>query len=375
MAFERGLGRGWAIAGAAVVTIYVVASTPLRLTTYPYYEAHGLSVGHFLNRELRWSEDTIQTALVIMCLAALAVAVALRLVRFGSTAFRAVAGVAAAVVLVWGLTAEVYAAEGERHLSLDIEKHMLQPYDWVEQATGGRPVVVLGQGISDPTGIWLTEFFNPSIRKIWSLDGSARFVGAPILTPDLEASDGTLTPNPETDYALALNGVELQAPLVQQRVNDRLYRVDGKPLKLAAAITGQESDGWLIGTSEEPGTARGSYTRYDVSRDSPGFVVVKLSRNGWCPKPPKGTTATVRIGTVGIGPDKQPAIERVTGSQTKPVHDCTEAGFAFGTPRRPWRIEVEISPTVRPREVDPKSSESRPLGATMSVSLLAFNPG
>ena len=46
---------------------------------------------------------------------------------------------------------------------------------------------------------------------MWSLDGSAQNVGGPILTPDLDAVDGTLTPVPETDYVLAVNGVTLQA--------------------------------------------------------------------------------------------------------------------------------------------------------------------
>ena len=42
---------------------------------------------------------------------------------------------------------------------------------------------------------------------------------------------------------------------------------------------------------------------------------------------------------------------------------------------KPWRVEVTIKPTVRPSEVDPSSSESRDLGATMSVTLQAINPG
>jgi hypothetical protein len=218
----------------------------------------------------------------------------------------------------------------------------------------------------------VTEFFNPGVRKMWSLDGTALQAGAPILTPDLQASDGTLTPNPETDYALAVNGVELDAPVVERRGTTILYRLDGKPMKLASATTGQESDGWLIGRNGEK-VARGSYTRYDVSRDASGFAIVKLSRLGWCPSPPSKTTATVRIGTVGIGPDKQPAIDHVTKSQTKTVHDCTTTGFAFGTPKQPWRIEVTIKPTVRPSDVDPSKSEARELGATMSVELQAIN--
>jgi hypothetical protein len=374
LAFARGVGRGWAVAVVAVVTVYLVVETPLRLDTWPYYEAHGLSMPAFMNRELGWAEGRIETALVIVCIAALAVAVALRVFDRGSTAFRAVAATAAVGVLAWTLTTEVYAAQAERDLSQRVSENLLEPYDWVERATGGSSVVVLGQQISDATGVQLTEFFNPSIKKMWSLDGSAIHVGSPILTPDLEAADGTLTPNPGTEYALALNGVELQGPVVARQGRDALYRVDGQPLKLAAAIVGQEQDGWLIGSAEDP-VARGSYTRYRVSDDGPGFVIVKLSRLGWCPKPPRSTRATVRIGTVGIGPDKQPAIGSVIDTKRVVIDDCTTTPVTFALPRVPWRLEVAVSPTVVPREVDPSNSESRRLGATFSVDIVPLFEG
>jgi len=372
LAFERGIGRAWAIALAAALTLYVIVVVPLRLDIFPYYEAHGLSIGHFMNREFRWSEGVIQGVFVVVFLLALGVAVALRRLQLGSTAFQVVAGVAAAGVLVWGLTGEVYAASGERDLSDQVKANSELPLDWVDEATGGGSVIVIGQGIKDATGIEVTEFFNTGVRKVWSLDGTALQAGAPILTPDLKASNGTLTPNPGTDYALAVNGVELDAPIVERRGSTILYRLDGKPMKLASATTGQESDGWLIGRNGEK-VARGSYTRYDVSRDASGFAIVKLSRLGWCPTPPSKTRVTVRIGTVGIGPDKQPAIDHVTDTKTKTLHDCTTTGFAFGTPKQPWRVEVTVEPTVRPIDVDPSKSEARELGATMSVELQAIN--
>jgi hypothetical protein len=374
LAIERGIGRGWAIAAAAAFTVYVVAATPLQLERYPYYEAHGLSIAAFANRELRWPEGRIESVLLVVCALALVVAVALRLLRRGSGAYRALAGVATVFVLTWTLTAQVYAAEGERDLSTRMATNLPEPFDWVERETGGGSVVVVGQQITDPTNVWLTEFFNPSIRRMWSLDGSAQNVGGPILTPDLEAADGTLTPAPGTEYALALNGVELQAPVVAQRGNDRLYRIEGGPVKLAAAVTGVSSDGWLVGTSEDR-VARGAYTRYDVSRDGPGFAIVKLSRLGWCPAPPGRTTATVRIGPVGIGPDRQPTLASVTDERTFTVEDCTTAGRAFGTPNVPWRVEVEVAPTVSPNEVDPSNSERRQLGATLAVDVRPFSPG
>lgn len=365
LAVERGVGRGWAIAAAAALTAYVVASTPLQLERYPNYEAHGLSIAAFANRELEWPEGRIENVLLVVCVLALVVAVALRRLPPRSGSHRVLAGVSAAFVLAWSLTAQVYAAEGERDLSTRIAANLAKPFDWVERETEGAPVVVIGQQITDPTGVWLTEFFNPSIRKMWSLDGTAPGPG-PILTPDLEAADGTLTPPPGAEYALALNGIELQGAIVARRGNDSLYHLEGDALKLAAAVTGQSSDGWLVGTSEDE-VARGAYTRYDVSRDGPGFAVLTLSRLGWCPSPPGRTTATVRIGPVGIGPDRQPTLASVTAQRTFPVEDCTTAGVALVAPRVPWRLEVEVAPTVSPNEVDPSNSERRELGATMKV--------
>ncbi len=368
LAFARGVGRTWAIAVAAAGTLYVVTATPLRLDQYPYYEAHGLSIAAFANRELGLSQGTIEGVLVVTCLVALMVVLALKLLRPGSVAFAAVAGAAAVVVVSWSLTGQVYAAEGERLFSERIDRNLVKPYDWVEQATDGGSVVVIGQQISDPTGIWLTEFFNPSVRKMWSLDGTAIKVGSPILTPDLSAVDGTLTPPPDTDYALAVNGVTLQAPVVARRDNAVLYRVDGGPLKLQDALVGRQSDGWMVASSEDP-VARASYTRYDVSKDEPGLAYVRLTREGWCPRRGSRTTGhvTVRIGPVGIGPDKQPAIDQVTQTRRFDVPDCNGNGTTLSPPTVPWRMEITLSPTFVPRDVDPSKSDNRQLGAVLEA--------
>ena len=270
LAFARGVGRGWAVAGATILTLWVITIVPLRLDQYPYYEAHGLAIATFFNREWSWSESVIQGVLIGACVVSLLVVVALRLLRRGSTGYAAVAGLAAVAVVAWGLTGQVYAAEGERRLSEQVDGNLPAAYDWVEEATGGDSVVVLGQQIKDATGIWLTEFFNPSVRKVWSLDGSAVNVGGPILTPDLEQVDGTLTPVPETEYVLAVNGVTLQAPVVAQRENAVLYRIDGGPVQLQDALVGRQTDGWMAGSAGGPEVARASYTRYDVSKDEPG---------------------------------------------------------------------------------------------------------
>ena len=368
LAFARGVGRGWAIAGAAVFTIYVVTAAPLRLDQYPYYEAHGLSIAAFANRVFHWDERTIENTLVAVCVVALGAVLALRFLRRSSIAYAAVAGAAAVVVVAWSMTAQVYAAEGERLFSERIDHNLPRPYDWVDEAAHGGSVVVLGQRMSDPTGVWLTEFFNPDIRKMWSLDGSAAYVGGPILTPDLNAVDGTLTPVPGTDYALAVNGVRLQAPVVAGRENAVLYRIDRGPLKLQDALVGRESDGWM---KADAGTtvARAAYTRYDVSKDEPGLAFVRLTREGWCPKPASRTTGkvTVRIGPVGIGPDKQPMIRRVTETREFDVPDCQGNGTTLSPPKVPWRMEIALSPTFIPNQIDPTKSDRRQLGAVLEA--------
>jgi hypothetical protein len=371
LAIERGVGRWWAIAVAGVFTVYVVSATPLELDNYPYYEAHGLSIAAFANRQWGWPQGKIENVLLVACGLAVAVVLALRWLRRDSTAFRVVAAVAAVVVVTWGLTAEVYAAAGESHLSRQVARNVAAPLDWIDRATGGASTVVLGQQITDPKPVQVTEFFNTSIRKMWSLDGTAINVGGPILTPDLGASDGTLSPAPGTRYALALNGVELRAPIVARRGRDTLYRVDGGPLKLTSAVTGIESDGWIAGSSDDPSTARASYTRYDVSRDGPGFADVTLSRVAWCGKDVPGR-ATVRVGPVAIGPDKQPAIGRVTASETKILHHCRAKGFALPVPNVPWRMEITVHPTFSPHTLDPRQSDRRQLGAV--VTKIGFQP-
>lgn len=369
LAFARGVGRVWALALAAVVVLWVVTATPIELK-YPYYEAHGLAILAFANRELGWAEGRIEAALVVTFLVALATAIALRLLPHGSTAFRALAASAAAVVVAWSLTTQVYAAEGERTFSDQVARNFPQPYQWVDDETEGASVVVLGQQITNPTNIWLTEFFNRSIRKLWSIDGSAIAAGAPVLTPDLESIDGTLTPTPGTDYALALGGVELDAPVVARRGNDRLHRIDGGPLKLKAALSGVQSDGWMAAPSiSDERIARAAYTRYDVAGDGPGFALVKLSRVEWCPSPEKRTPAraTVRIGPVAVGADKQPTIGRVTAEQTAIVRDCVITPFLLPVPNGPWRVEIELEPTFVPKEIDPSKSDARKLGAVVTA--------
>ena len=125
----------------------------------------------------------------------------------------------------------------------DFRDNLPKPLDWVDQATHGRPVTYLGQEIKDPNGVWLTEFWNRSIKHVDSLDGSAPGPGptasaGPARAPT-ERSPATTAP-----YVLADTGVVLQAPVVApERRQLRLYR-GRRPWRLLYALQQVYPDGW-----------------------------------------------------------------------------------------------------------------------------------
>ncbi|MCS7007496.1 MAG: hypothetical protein NZL88_08090, partial [Gaiellaceae bacterium] len=77
--------------------------------------------------------------------------------------------------------------------------------------------------------------------------------------------------------------------------------------------------------------------------------------------------AVVRIGTVGIGSDKQPTIARVTAERRAIVRDCVVTPFLLPVPSAPWRVEIEVEPTFVPKEIDPSKSDARKLGAVVTA--------
>jgi hypothetical protein len=225
----------------------------------------------------------------------------------------------------------------------------------------------------DPIGANATEFWNRSIVKVWSVDGTGPGPGH-TLTPDLEDVDGTLYPDPETDFVLAANGVEVVGDEVASNpaANAALVRLDG-PIRLRSNQTGITADGWAIGSpSDDTTPARAAYNRFDVSEGGTGTLVVTLSRETFCPE---GVTlpggARVRIGELGRGSDKQPTIVKETASDTTYVPACGSRPIVLPTPHGPWRVEVEIE-TFVPAKIDPEHSggERRALGARVSFAIV-----
>jgi len=372
--FERAAAPAWAVVVSGVVVLGLVVWTPIErgLDNFPYYEAHGLAILALANREWGWPTGRIETALVVL------VVVSVILLLFTATPLRP-SGLAVAIpvtiavaILGWNAVAETYASIGEHDFSARVQKNLPKPNDWVDRATGGGSTTILGQRMDDnPLGFASMEFWNRSIERVWSVDGTGPGPGH-TLTPDLQSVDGTLWPNPETEFVVGANGVEVAGPVVatSPAANATVVRLDGKPIRLRSNDTGVAADGWMIGLSPDPSVAHAAHNQFDVSRGGTGNVVVTLSRAVFCPKGVRlAGVARVRVGDLVRGSDKQPAIGRVTGSETAYVPGCGTRTVVLPTPDGPWRAEVAIE-TFVPRDVDPKhSSDARALGAQVGFGV------
>jgi hypothetical protein len=220
----------------------------------------------------------------------------------------------------------------------------------------------LGQNLNSGTdlGIWLTEFWNRSLKYVDSVDGTAPGPG-PTLTPNT-APDGRLYPVQDVDYVLAEKNVVLDGQVVGKGHTGRwvLYKVR-KPLRYATNQTGVFSDG-QTGCNLAPCKAADSaYNQFSTPGGKAGYAVVDVSRKSACgaPVPPAGVRVT--IGKLVEGKDQQPHIGHVTA----PVQRWTlfigaARRFVLKTPKPPFRVEVHIAPTYAPTSYG--ESDQRQLG-------------
>jgi hypothetical protein len=349
---QRRAVRPWALAAAAALVAWLVVETPYGLS-YPNYEAHGFAILALANRVWRWDETRIEHALLLLTLAA---SVALLLhSRLGARAAAALAALLLAGTLTWATTTQVYAARGENELASRFYGSLPKPADWLDRTDGGAPAVFLGQGI-DANPIWSLEFWNRSLRRVWSLDATAPGPGT-VVTADLGRPDGTLTPEPRADWVVAGPGVSLVPRPGDQRVGDDvLQRLHG-PIQLASAVYGVSADGWMGGTA--------AYDRYDVRPGQAGLASIVVSRTGWC-GPDKPGQVTIRLGPLGVSEGRRPELAGVTQVVHDELNSCEQLPFLLRAPPGPWRVEVTVDPTFSPHELDPSLGDARQLGAQIS---------
>ena len=357
---ERRNLQPFAVGAAASFVLYVLLTTPYEMGQDISYNAPGLAILQQGNRYLGLNPSQAKAGLVaLLCLS-----VAVLLVR----RVRWLAAAVAAGVLVWGFTGELSFASASNRASDRFVDNIRRPFTWVDDATGGKPALYLGQQMADPNGEWLLEFWNPHsmIGRVWSLDGTAPGPG-PTLTPDPRLPDGALSHDPHYPYVVEEQGMNVVGRVVTTHEhvaggslqNWRLVQVT-PPLRLRDFVSGQYADGWSGASS--------AYTRF-ASGDRPGRVRIVVARP-WGGKDVPGRV-TVRLGPIVIGDDNQPHVGTPTVVKSFVLHKNGRKTLVLPAPGRHFRVEVNVTPTFRPHELSPQTeSDNRDLGAKITYVYL-----
>ncbi|MFN2469292.1 MAG: hypothetical protein ABR521_14330 [Gaiellaceae bacterium] len=369
---ERPRLRRGALAGAAVFAYYVLVTTPYQLEFRFYSDAPGLAILQMANRNLAFTPETAKWVLRAALLVAVLLLLLPGLLRRHRRAARAVATLAAGLVLAWSLAGQISASNASNAFSDQFLRGFPRQTDWVDRATKGAPTLYLGQNLEDPNGLWSLEFWNRSIRYVWSLDGTAPGPG-PTETPNVDRTDGHLQQQRgELKYVLAEPGIDVVGKEVATAgylaagspALWRLIRID-YPVRLRHAQAGIYSDGWM--------GERAAYTEYRSPGDRAGWITVNVSREAWGGTDVPGKV-TVRVGRLSLGPKLEPRIGEVTGLERWTIHSHLARRFVLPTPPPPFRVEVTISPTFVPQELDPRLGDRRQLGAIVAFGFSERRP-
>jgi len=358
---ERRTVQPIAVAGAGLFALYLVLTTPYEMGKRLDADAFGLALLERLNRvqAVAFTPGAAKALLLVVLGASVAVLLVTQYVRRVSVA---VAIVGAAFVLAWNGAGELSAANSSNAFSDSFLSNINGNPTWIDDVTGGAPTLYIGQQIQDANSVQLLEFWNRSVKQVWSLDGTAPGPG-PTLTPDLAKTDGTLTHDPHYPYVVAEQGIDVVGTKVAQHKHRAggsykpwtLYRLSG-PLQLHSAATGLYADGWS-------GPNNSAYTRYSTPGGRAGTVRVNVSWTEWAG--PNKAKVTITMGTVAIGPDKQPRTGKVLTVTTWRIRAHLHKTFVLHAPGPRFRVEVLVSPTFRPHDYDPASGDRRELGAVI----------
>ena len=365
----------WAVAvsGAAVLAMVLWVPIDRGLDNFPYYEAHGLAILALANREWEWPLGRIEIAVVVVVLVSVAA-----LLAFGTSLRPRSLGVAvpvaiAVAVLAWNVTAQVYASIGEHDFSARVEANIPKPNDWIDRAAGDGSVVMLGQRLSDnPLGVPTTEFWNRSIGKVWSVDGTGQAPATRSL--------------PTSRASTARSGPIRRPTSFSRRMASRW-----SARKLPRTTPrGRRSSGSTAPSGSEPtrpGSRRtGGRSAHRATRRSRSGGLQPLRRLCGRRRHRRREALPKHVlpdGRPPAGSDKgshrgaRAGRRQATGDRPRDgLRDGLRAGLCVAhrgaeTPDGPWRVEVETD-TFVPAEVDPETSgsERRALGARVSFDVI-----
>ena len=371
-----------ALAVAGAYTLYLVAYALYHVTQYPYQmgvqlysDALGFAILQQGNRFLSWTPGFARWLLVGIFFGGMLVLLAPRLLRGRGRLVGVVLGVAAVAIVGWNITGELAAATATKSIARAQATTLGHPFQWVDDATHLKPTLYMGEAEVDQNPEWLLEFWNRSITRVSSLDGSVLGPG-PSGSPNVKLN-GTLywqnDPNaPTPQYAYAVE----DQPCIDfagRPVKTHRYRGGGRlrtwklvrlatPNRLQSTCNGIYADGWT-------GTDGSSYFRF---RSTAGWLRIVYSRTDWGYK--SGPTP-VRIALHRVVTrDKEPAL----GATVKTIQtsvDSTRTKVAWlRVPAGTFAVHVAVARKVIPANWDPSSGDRRKLGVELTYRFLRTRP-
>jgi hypothetical protein len=362
---------------AAGFACYVILATPYALENVPYDDAFGLSIVQMTNRRLSFADSGVEWLVVGTLLVSVALLVAPRLLARRPRASGGVAALAAALVLAWCLTGEITGSNASNGYSRTVLTLIPSPPNWLDRATGNTSAVYVGQGVDSGHAflVNLVEFWNRSLKQVWTLDGTD-FGPGHTITPDLAATNGELFPDPPVQYVVTDSGINfVGTPAGTFGAADRtwrVYRIE-HPLRTAQSVTGLSADGWSGATA--------AYNQYETPGHRRGYLTVTLSRFAAYGVPAPPADVTIRLGQLVISDQHEPALGQVSAVRrwrvrTYPPSDVPQSAttrtFVLPTPRPPFRVELSVSPTFSLRDYG--GSDARQLGVQPSFAFSVSKP-
>jgi hypothetical protein len=349
-----------AVLVSAAFVLFLLLTSPYIMDKDISYDSAGAAILQQGNRYLGLDHAEAKIGLVAL----LALSTGVLLVR----GLRWLPVLVGAAVIVWCFTGELSFASASNRAADRFVDNIRSPFTWVDDATGGKPTLYIGQQMADPNGEWLLEFWNPHslVGRVWSLDGTAPGPG-PTLTPDPKLPNGALSHDPHYPYVVEERGMNVVGRVVTTHdhvaggslQNWRLVQVD-PPLRLRDFVTGQYADGWS-GTSS-------AYTRF-TSGERSGRVRVVVARPWGGPDVPGHFT--VKLGPIVIGEDNQPHVGTPMIVKRFVLHSNGVNRLVLPAPGPHFRVEVTVTPTFRPRDLSPQTeSDNRDLGAKITYTYL-----
>jgi hypothetical protein len=377
---ERRRANALALAAAGAFTLYLTGyatyhavGSPYEMGIQLYSDALGFGILQGANRYVALSIADARVLLVTLTLAvtALVAAFTSRRVRERRVLVGALTTAAAVATVAWALTGEIAAAAGSVSVSRQAATTLGRPFSWVDDATGQQPTVYVGAGEVDHTQENLLEFWNRSIVRVTSFDGTAGGPG-PAGSPNVSANGTIAWGDGSSAYGYAVESLPC-VRLAGTPVASHRYRAGGRlqtwqlvrltqPNRVIATCSGLFPDGWS-------GPNDSQYLRF--SGGGGGWVRVVFSRREW--SGPTGPSPVHVLVATLLAPNGYPVRGRVLHEIDGTIDSGQELTFWVRAPADRFALQAIVDQKFVPNDYN-HLGDSRELGAQVSYRFFRTLP-